>query len=49
MFFGFLFGWNGEKFERGKNQKGRITEPMRKTKKQKKEKEKNTPRGARIF
>jgi hypothetical protein len=35
LFFGFLFGWNREKFESGKNQKGRRTDPMRKTKKQK--------------
>jgi hypothetical protein len=45
LFFGFLFGWIGEKFESKKKQKGRRTDPMRKTKNKKKEKKENTPRG----
>ena len=42
MFFGFLFGWNGEKFESGKNQKGNEKsekEISREKQKNKKEKD----------
>ena len=48
MFFRFLFGWNGEKIESRKKQKG-MKSPKKKTveknKKTKKKKIERTPRG----
>jgi len=38
-----------EKIESRKNQKGRRTDPMRKTKKQKMKRKKNTPRARGFF